>query len=48
MPEGVVTKETTRVKVTKNAEGVDEETTVIDKVNTNEKAFIRLRIPMRE
>jgi len=48
MPEGVVTKEAKRIKITKNAEGVDEETTVIDKVNTNEKAFIRLRIPMRE
>lgn len=33
---------------TKDAEGNDEERTVIDKPNTNEKAYIRLRIPMRE
>jgi hypothetical protein len=36
------------VVTTKNAEGENEDITEVVKPNTNEKAYIRLRIPMRE
>lgn len=48
IPEGTIVRDTTKVVVEKNSEGLDENVTQKIKCNTAEKAFIRLRIPMRE
>ena len=48
IPEGVYTKERTEIKKVVNPNGGMTEEKIKHQVNTNEKALVRLRIPLRE